>query len=272
MPLNISQLDQLAELECPNCGVVQTFQNPNSIEFCKDCGFPFICEYTAPEPPPVKDRLKVHRQILLWGFLLFGLFQILSSFYFSARASYEGYVVNLDSYITPEIDTGQMVLVGTAQQTKRVRQALAYIRRIDYQLFRDIVRRIPKITITERDDFVITNGAKLDIEHIGGFVNLPTGEVTIKRLIVMGTDPTQFYDRTLLNIVCVILHEYEHKRRFDMGENAKGAEEEIAAERFVYQFLLRSNAPQGLIDEKKRYLAQPYLPKYNRWYRFGEQH
>lgn len=270
MSLKEQNLSASTDIDCPNCGSAISQAEPPQIEFCLECGFPLVCEYTAPDAKAPFDRLRPHRLILLWGFLIFGIFQIFSSFYYSARANYEGYVVNLDTIVKPEVATGNLVLIGTAKQTLRLRKALAYIRRADYQIFRDIVKRIPSIAVTERDDFVINNGSRLDIEHIGGFINLPDGNVTIKRIVVDGTEPEQFYDRTLVTIAAVILHEYEHKRRFDYGISQKGAAEEIAVEGFVYNFLVKSNAPPGIIDEKKRYLTQPYLSKYDRWYRFGE--
>ncbi len=258
------------ELECPVCGCTNNSTEILINDSCTECGFPFICEYSPPNESAPLDRLRHHRFILLWTFFLFAIFQIFGSFYYASRATYDGLVESVVNEIQPALELGNMKLEGESNQTHRVRLGLAYIRRYDYPLFKSIVERIPLIEVTPRDDFFINKGAKMDIVHIGGFISLPEGIVTLKRSTVIGNSSSQIYDRTIITIASVIIHEYEHARRYDLGISQQGASEEITVEQSVFKFLLQSNAPPGMIDEKKKYLDNPYLRKYTQWYRFGE--
>lgn len=258
------------ELECPVCGCTNNSTDILINDSCTECGFPFLCEYSPPNEPAPLDRLRHHRFILLWTFLLFAIFQLFGSFYYTSRATYNGLIVSIFNEIQPATDIGNMKLEGESDQTHRVRLGLAFIRRNDYPLFKNIVERIPKIVVTPRDDFYINQGAKMDIVHIGGFISLPKGNVTLKRSTVISDSTNQIYDRTIITIASVIIHEYEHARRFDLGISQSGASEEIAVEQSVYNFLLHSNAPPGILAEKKEYLDNPYLRKYSQWYKFGE--
>ena len=253
-------------MQCPSCGN-EVKDNIQHLDCCEDCGFPFSCDisYLYAPPTPI-DHLRWHRLTLLLGAILFIFIESFSGLLAWRSAVYEGYIAKVVDQLHPATETFGMKVTGEAQLVYRVWLALDYIRFHDYDLYKAICTRIPEIEVSSRNDFYYVGKTRMEIAPIGAFIRLPQGKILIKRATAVGRDENVVYDRTIIELAAVILHEYDHARRYDEGLSSSGADEEIAVEQWVLQFLDHAGAPPGLLESKREYLLHPNAHKYRAWY------